>query len=386
MAGSLIITGKTIAAIIRNATGEIGKLVAAAWKECPVCKYHIYNDDVSSQWPGLPLGVKFDPSDQELLIHLDEKIGRAASHELIDDFIPTIEEAEGICYTHPENLPGIKMDGSSSHFFHRISNAYEVGQRKRRKITNNNHIDADEQIRWHKTGASKAILDNGVVKGWKKILVLHKGKKVKTNWTLHQCHLGAEEDEKHGELVVSRVFWQEKSNNTRKSRIQVADVESDSCAVEMDPTTPNMYPQQPHRLSGSPFETEQNLDEEDPGSPSVQDLAAQMYVADVESGSPAPNGDPKTPNMYPPQPCRLSGSPLEAEQYQDEEEPGSSADQIYAGLPLLRDVDIHEKAAPLDYPGMDELFGSSDLDFTFLEPPREFSTPMDSLWLDGNVA
>uniref|UniRef100_A0ACD5URN7 Uncharacterized protein n=1 Tax=Avena sativa TaxID=4498 RepID=A0ACD5URN7_AVESA len=311
MAGSLIITGKTIAAIIRNATSEIGKLVAGAWKECPVCKYHIYNDDVSSQWPGLPLGVKFDPSDQELLIHLEEKIGRATSHKLIDDFIPTIEEVEGICYTHPENLPGTKMDGSSSHFFHRVSNAYDVGQRKRRKISSNNRIDSDEPIRWHKTGQSKPIFDNGVLKGWKKILVLHKGKKVKTNWTLHQCHLGAEKDEKHGELVVSRVFWQVKSNNTGTS---------------------------------------------------------PMHVADVESGSPALNIDPTTPNMYPPQPCRLSGSPLEAEQYQDEEEPGSSADQVFAGLPLLRDADIHEKMVPLDYPGMDELFGSSDLEFSFLEP------------------
>uniref|UniRef100_A0ACD5UCQ0 Uncharacterized protein n=1 Tax=Avena sativa TaxID=4498 RepID=A0ACD5UCQ0_AVESA len=180
-----------IAAIIRNPASEIKKLVAHAWKECPNCKYHIYNGDVSSQWQGLPVGVKFEPSDQELLTHLEGKVGSAASHAQIDDFIPTIEEVEGICYTHPKNLPGIKMDGSSSHFFHRISNAYDVGQRKRRKINNGNRIDSDEQIRWHKTGQSKPILDNGVIKGWKKILVLHKGKKVKTNWTLHQCHLGA---------------------------------------------------------------------------------------------------------------------------------------------------------------------------------------------------
>jgi hypothetical protein len=24
----------------------------------------------------------------------------------IDEFIPTIEEEEGICYRHPENIPG----------------------------------------------------------------------------------------------------------------------------------------------------------------------------------------------------------------------------------------------------------------------------------------
>jgi hypothetical protein len=61
---------------------------------------------VSSQWPGLPAGVKFEPTDQELLMHLEGKVGRAASHVLIDDFIPTIEEVDGICYTHPKNLPG----------------------------------------------------------------------------------------------------------------------------------------------------------------------------------------------------------------------------------------------------------------------------------------
>ena len=61
---------------------------------------------VLSLWPGLPAGVKFDPTDLELLEHLEGKVGRAPSHDLIDGFIPTIEEAEGICYTHPENLPG----------------------------------------------------------------------------------------------------------------------------------------------------------------------------------------------------------------------------------------------------------------------------------------
>jgi hypothetical protein len=41
------------------------------------------------------------------------------------------------------------MDGSSSHFFHKISNAYEVGKRKRRKISNTNDTDCDENITWH---------------------------------------------------------------------------------------------------------------------------------------------------------------------------------------------------------------------------------------------
>ena len=61
---------------------------------------------VSPQWKGLPVGVKFEPTDLELLGHLEGKVGRVAPHVQIDDFIPTIEEAEGIYYTHPQNLPG----------------------------------------------------------------------------------------------------------------------------------------------------------------------------------------------------------------------------------------------------------------------------------------
>lgn len=64
---------------------------------------HVYQD-----WPGLPAGVKFDPSDAELLNHLAAKcgVGDADPHALIDEFIPTLTEEHGICYSHPKNLPG----------------------------------------------------------------------------------------------------------------------------------------------------------------------------------------------------------------------------------------------------------------------------------------
>lgn len=58
--------------------------------------------------PGLPAGVKFDPTDQEILEHLEGKVQSDACklHPLIDEFIPTLEGENGICYTHPEKLPG----------------------------------------------------------------------------------------------------------------------------------------------------------------------------------------------------------------------------------------------------------------------------------------
>lgn len=54
---------------------------------------------------------------------------------------------------------------------------------------------------------------NGRQKGCKKILVLYTNfgknrKPEKTNWVMHQYHLGQHEEEKEGELVVSKIFYQ----------------------------------------------------------------------------------------------------------------------------------------------------------------------------------
>lgn len=61
--------------------------------------------------PGLPAGVKFDPTDQEILEHLEAKVLSDVRklHPLIDEFIPTLKGENGICYTHPGRLPGIYL-------------------------------------------------------------------------------------------------------------------------------------------------------------------------------------------------------------------------------------------------------------------------------------
>ena len=66
--------------------------------------------------PGLPAGVKFDPTDQELLEHLEGKVKADSRkvHPLIDEFIPTIDGENGICYTHPEKLPGEHSFGNTT--------------------------------------------------------------------------------------------------------------------------------------------------------------------------------------------------------------------------------------------------------------------------------
>ncbi|KAG2590707.1 hypothetical protein PVAP13_5NG426000 [Panicum virgatum] len=184
-------------------------------RTCPSCGHRAQYEQAAAtiqDLPGLPAGVKFDPTDQEMLEHLEGKARPDARklHPLIDEFIPTIEGENGICYTHPERLPGVGKDGLIRHFFHRPSKAYTTGTRKRRKV----HTDEQGgETRWHKTGKTRPVFTNGMLKGYKKILVLYTNygkqrKPEKTNWVMHQYHLGSDEEEKDGELVVSKVFYQ----------------------------------------------------------------------------------------------------------------------------------------------------------------------------------
>ncbi|KAJ8545486.1 hypothetical protein K7X08_018069 [Anisodus acutangulus] len=182
---------------------------------CPSCGHSIELEQqrgILHDLPGLPAGVKFDPSDGEILEHLQAKVlsDTHKIHPLIDDFILTIDGQNGICYTHPQKLPGVSKDGQVRHFFHRPSKAYTTGTRKRRKV--HTEIDGGE-TRWHKTGKTRPVYIGGVLKGYKKILVLYTNygrqrKPEKTNWVMHQYHLGENEEEKDGELVVSKVFYQ----------------------------------------------------------------------------------------------------------------------------------------------------------------------------------
>lgn len=107
---------------------------------------------------------------------------------------------------------GAKKDGSSVHFFYRIKKAYTSGKRKRRRIQGPENTNIGH-VRWHKTGKTKPVMENGVQKGFKKIMVLYANSKKgckpeKCNWVMHQYHLGTDEDEKDGEFVVSKVFYQ----------------------------------------------------------------------------------------------------------------------------------------------------------------------------------
>ncbi|KAK9085391.1 hypothetical protein Sjap_025802 [Stephania japonica] len=104
----------------------------------------------------------------------------------------------------------LSRDGLVRHFFHRPSKAYTTGNRKRRKVQTE---EDGSETRWHKTGKTRPVFVDGKVKGYKKILVLYTNygkqrKPEKTNWVMHQYHIGENDEEKEGELVVSKVFYQ----------------------------------------------------------------------------------------------------------------------------------------------------------------------------------
>ncbi|KAF5746900.1 putative NAC domain transcriptional regulator superfamily protein [Tripterygium wilfordii] len=253
MARTWLIDDRTIAKKVKNTAPLSAHEIHAcgATRECPNCRYPIDNSDVSYEWPGLPAGVKFNPSDMELLEHLAAKCGEGniKPHKLIDEFIPTLEGDKGICYTHPEKLPGAKKDGSSVYFFHRTFNAYATGQRKRRRVQNECSSNK-EHVRWHKTGKTKPVMENGVQKGWKKIMVLYKAAKIskpdKSNWVVHQYHLGPEEDERGGEYVVSKIFHQQPKQSDKNDDSPVNEVR-DGLALQTSPRTPNPNPPNPPR-------------------------------------------------------------------------------------------------------------------------------------------
>lgn len=135
---------------------------------------------------------------------------------------------------------GIKQDGSASFFFHRAIKAYNTGNRKRRKITSQDFGDA----RWHKTGKTKPIVLGGTQKGWKKIMVLYEnniggGKDEKTNWVMHEYHLGAKEDENDGEYIFSKVFYQQQVKLGDKDDQDVTEA-TESTIVKVVPNTPQL--------------------------------------------------------------------------------------------------------------------------------------------------
>ncbi|PIN17925.1 hypothetical protein CDL12_09414 [Handroanthus impetiginosus] len=259
MASAWLMDSRGLAKKVKNACEPAADQIkdCGAVRECPNCHYQIDNSDVSPDWPGFPAGVKFDPSDVELLENLAAKcgVGNLKPHMLIDEFIPTLEGDNGICYRHPENLPGAKKDGSSVYFFYRPRNAYASGKRKRRRIHDQENT-TNTSVCWQKTGKTRPVMKNGVQKGCQKIMVLkstsRKGSKPENcNWVMYQYHLGTDKDEKEGEYVVSKIFFKP-PRDTDKIESSLEVEESDIGTVQVIPRTPKTNTPEPPRLEKTP--------------------------------------------------------------------------------------------------------------------------------------
>lgn len=149
---------------------------------------------------------------------------------------------------------GAKKDGSSIHFFYRTMNAYATGKRKRRKIQTQSSL-TKEKVRWHKTGKTKPVMENGMQKGYKKIMVLYgascRGSKPdKSNWVMHQYHLGSNEDERNGEYVVAKILYHQQKQGDDAAVMKIE--ESDIISLRTSPRTPKIVAPNPPRAGETP--------------------------------------------------------------------------------------------------------------------------------------
>lgn len=62
----------------------------------------------------MPKGVKFDPSDEDLLWHLLAEIGKGVPkrHPFIHEFIVSLNEDYALGNVHPQFLPGNLLEAS----------------------------------------------------------------------------------------------------------------------------------------------------------------------------------------------------------------------------------------------------------------------------------
>ncbi|XP_074581927.1 uncharacterized protein LOC141838379 [Curcuma longa] len=159
------------------------------------------SSETSKEWPGLPRGVKFQPSDADLLWHLLAKAGKATAdpHPFIHEFITCLDDFDRFGHTHPQNLPGIK-DGTTTYFFHKSFKTHNTEAEQ--------HDDCGD-VCWKKNGNIKPLIIDKKHYGYKSKMTLHSrmNRFENRSWIMHQFHLGSDNDDV-GDLVVSKIFSQ----------------------------------------------------------------------------------------------------------------------------------------------------------------------------------
>lgn len=96
------------------------------------------------------------------------------------------------------------------------------------------------------------------------------GKSEKTNWVMHQYHLGMGEDEKDGEYVISKVFYQQQvlkhGDKGEQEYPECSNVTETTVAVKADPVTPKSVTPDPPRVERQFLNSDH---EQDMGLPQV---------------------------------------------------------------------------------------------------------------------
>lgn len=73
------------------------------------------------------------------------------------------------------------------------------------------------------------------------------GKAEKTNWVMHQYHLGTGEDESDGEYVVSKILYQQQQAKQSDKTEQEFPESTDAIIAKVDPVTPKSVTPDPPR-------------------------------------------------------------------------------------------------------------------------------------------
>lgn len=101
----------------------------------------------------------------------------------------------------------------------------------------------------------------------------------KTNWVMHQYHLGTEEDEKDGEYVISKVFYQQQQpksgDKDDQEDIPEATETTEAKKVKVDPVTPKSVTPDPPRNERQPLDVD--IGEETHPVPQVKPLTISHY-------------------------------------------------------------------------------------------------------------
>nr|GME17649.1 NAC domain-containing protein 8 [Ipomoea batatas] len=137
------------------------------------------------------------------------------------------------------------------------------------------------------SGTGPVVLD-GIQRGCKKIMVLYVssakgGKAEKTNWVMHQYHLGTGEDEREGEYVVSKVFYQQQQvKHSEKNELESPE-ETECLDAKKDPSTPKTVTPEPLHTETRPSSFVAGLETPIPYiSSNIQHREVEYTEADME--------------------------------------------------------------------------------------------------------